>query len=355
MTNTVLINGTGTIGEPLISLLLEIKDKVGIDEVIFYKHTARLTDRPMITHLVKRGAKMCVEDGRESEFVKIGLTPDYNFSDALKKATVVVDATSEGVGMKNKELYYRKHEDTIKGFLAQGSESDFGIIYASGINDEIFTRGEIPKYVQIASCNTHAAAAAIKYFGYKNGEKFIEHGDLTFIRRASDISQASGVPAPEVSKFDSDVFGTHHAKDVNRIFKTLKDDVEVFSSALKINTQYMHSLSAHIRFNKEISKDEILKIIEETPQLGITYKTKLNQVFSFGRDHGFFGRILNQSIIVAPSIMTSGNHLYFWSFTPQDGNSLLSSVKATLFYLYEDPEKVTELMKYTEPWVFDEV
>ena len=34
MTNTVLVNGTGTIGEPLIALLLSLKKKLGIDSDI---------------------------------------------------------------------------------------------------------------------------------------------------------------------------------------------------------------------------------------------------------------------------------------------------------------------------------
>ena len=49
------MNGTGTIGEPLIALLLSTKKNLGIDELFFYKHTARLTDRPMIENLQKKG------------------------------------------------------------------------------------------------------------------------------------------------------------------------------------------------------------------------------------------------------------------------------------------------------------
>ncbi len=349
---TVLVNGTGTIGEPLISLLLGTKDKLGIDEVIFYKHTPRLTDRPMLTDLIRRGAKLCVEDSKMSEFQDMGLDPSYSFSDALNMADVVADATKEGVGMKNKQQYYSKVEDKVKGFLAQGSESDFGTIYASGINDEIFMNGA-PKYVQIASCNTHAAAATVKHFGFAPGNS-VKRINLTLIRRASDVSQEKSVPAPTVTDYKYGRFGTHHAKDVYRLFETLGQELDIFSSAMKVNTQYMHSISGHFEMEKPISEEQIFEILDRVPQLASTEKTSVNRVFSFGRDHGYYGRILNQVVIVKPSVKTIDNHLYFWAFVPQDGNSILSSVQAVLYYLYE-PNEAHELMHVFDRWIFNEV
>ncbi|MCY3411052.1 MAG: hypothetical protein INQ03_05370 [Candidatus Heimdallarchaeota archaeon] len=350
----VLVNGTGTIGEPLIALLLSLKKKVGIDDLIFYKHTARITDRPMLRDLQKRGGLMCVERDKVQAFKDIGLEPDLVFEDVLPTVDVVADATKENVGEYNKEHYYLGVKDKVKGFLAQGSEHNFGTIYASGVNDSIFHTDDKPQFVQIASCNTHAAAAAIKSFAFKDGKNNLAFADLTYIRRSSDVSQTRGVQAPTVTAFDDDRFGTHHAKDVWRLFDTEGHDINVFSSALKINSQYMHSLSAHFKFHEEVTRDEILNIIKETPALALTYKTAINQVFSFGRDHGHFGRILNQAVIVEPSIHISGQHLQFWSFTPQDGNAILSSVKAINHYLHEKDE-AEELMKHTTPWLFTEV
>ena len=355
MTNTILVNGTGTIGEPLISLLLGIKQELGIDNVIFYKHSPRLKDRPMLTSLIKRGGIMCADKAKTGKFNEIGLTPSFSLEEGLEQADVVIDATKEGVGIQNKKEYYEKYLDSIKGFMAQGSESAFGKIYASSINDSIFTDSKPEKFIQIASCNTHAAASTIKNFCFLEGKNNLQHGDLTFIRRASDISQDKSVPAPTVTGFSFGRFGTHHAKDVNRLFKTLGYDFQLFSSALKINSQYMHLLSAHYKLKSEISKEDVLNFIEQSPTLALTNKTSVNQVFSFGRDHGYYGRILNQSVIIKPSISVTGKHLYFWSMTPQDGNSILSSVNATLHYLYENQEEVNERMKATSPWLFDEV
>ena len=52
-------------------------------------------------------------------------------------------------------------------------------------------------------------------------------------------------------------------------------------------------------------------------------------IFSFGRDHGYFGRLLNQTVVSIPTLtVRDGHEITGFCFTPQDGNSLLSSVAA---------------------------
>jgi glyceraldehyde-3-phosphate dehydrogenase (NAD(P)) len=116
----------------------------------------------------------------------------------------------------------------------------------------------------------------------------------------------------------------------------------------------MHTLSAHFTLKEAVSRENIMDTIYNTPELALTHKTAVNQVFSFGRDHGHFGRILNQAVFVEPSIKVNKNHLYFWSFTPQDGNAILSSVKAIMYWL-NDKNEVDNLMNNAKPWLFNEV
>jgi glyceraldehyde-3-phosphate dehydrogenase (NAD(P)) len=50
MTKKTIVHvvGTGTIGEPLIGLFSEFKERWGIDEVTFHKRTPRLPDRAKV-------------------------------------------------------------------------------------------------------------------------------------------------------------------------------------------------------------------------------------------------------------------------------------------------------------------
>ena len=64
-------------------------------------------------------------------------------------------------------------------------------------------------------------------------------------------------------------------------------------------------------------------------------------IFSFGRDHGYFGRLLNQTVVSIPTLtVRDGHEITGFCFTPQDGNSLLSSVAAAAWLL--DPHTYDE-------------
>ena len=146
--------GTGTIGEPLIGLLSDYKDKIGIDQVTFHKNSALKGDFTKVIDLQKRGAHLAVDKGKIENFRAFGMNPEFETEEAIARASVVIDCTPKGIGHKNKEKYYSKFSDIVKGFLAQGSESDFGKKYALGINDEALNIDD-DQFIQIVSCNTH--------------------------------------------------------------------------------------------------------------------------------------------------------------------------------------------------------
>ncbi len=127
--------GTGTIGEPLIGLLSDYKNKLGIDQVTFHKNSALKGDYTKVIDLQKRGAQLAVDNSKKENFRTFGMEPELETEEAISRASVVIDCTPKGVGHKNKEKYYSRFSDKVKGFLAQGSESQFGKKYALGIND----------------------------------------------------------------------------------------------------------------------------------------------------------------------------------------------------------------------------
>jgi glyceraldehyde-3-phosphate dehydrogenase (NAD(P)) len=350
--NIVHVVGTGTIGEPLIGLLCDLKNELGIDEVTFYKHSPVLTDRPKIKGLLKRGGILAVSEEKMKKFRELGVEPTYTAEEAIKRASIVIDCSPKGYGLENKERYYKKYEDKVKAFLAQGSEFGFGKPYAYGINDKAL---KDDKYIQIVSCNTHNIAVAIKCIALDDGLDNFVSGRFVCIRRASDISQESKfIPAPYVNEHKDKKFGTHHARDVWHLYNTIGYDLDVFSSALKINTQYMHSIWFDIKVKNATTEEEVIQRFVNEPRVAITHKKLSSLVFSFGRDHGHYGRILNQTVVAVPTIrVKNGNEVFGFCFTPQDGNSLLSSIAATVKILY--PEEYEERLKVLSDFLFDEV
>jgi glyceraldehyde-3-phosphate dehydrogenase (NAD(P)) len=267
---------------------------------------------------------------------------------------VVIDCTSEGLGLKHKADWY-DHLPKTHGFIAQGSEFGFGKMYAHGINDEVLVPGE-DRFIQVVSCNTHNLAVLLNTLGLRDEapDNLVE-GRFVCLRRATDLSQEkSFIPAPDVGKHKDPKFGTHHAEDAWHLFQTLGLDLNLFSSAIKLNTQYMHSIWFNLRVRRAVTRDEVLDKLQANPFVALTEKTMSSPIFSFGRDHGYFGRLLNQTVVSAPTItVRDGHEITGFCFTPQDGNSLLSSISATAWFL--DPINYEEHIRFIQPYLFDEI
>lgn len=334
MANIVHVVGTGTIGEPIIGLLAKYRTELGIDEVTFYKHSPRKEDRPMVNALRKAGAKLAVADDKKAEFEKIGLAPDLSAQQALERARVVIDCTPEDSGLENKEKIYAKLSGD-KLFMAQGSEEGFGAMYALGINDNAVDPAK-ERFVHVVSCNTHTTVRLVHTLS--NDGSNLEEGRMVLIRRAGDVGDAKFIQAPTVEKH-KEARGTHHATDAANLYKsTLNKDVNLFSSAMKLNTQFMHTAHFHFRMKTPTTLDEVKKLLKDDRFVGLTDKTATNLVFSFAREHGPFGRILSQTVVVTPSLHVSenGRDVTGYAFTPQDGNALLSSIAMATRKLHPD-------------------
>jgi glyceraldehyde-3-phosphate dehydrogenase (NAD(P)) len=348
----VHVVGTGTIGEPLIGLLADNKEHFGIDEVTFHKRTPLATEKAKVGDLERRGAVLVVDDDRKSTFEELGHAPKFETEEAIERATVVIDCTPVGNEMKTE--FYEKASGPI-GFMAQGSEYGFGKMYARGINDDALIAGE-DKYLHIVSCNTHNIAVLLKTLGLDaDGTNHLVDGRFLAMRRANDISQDGGyIASPTVGAHGDARFGTHHARDAHDLFTTLGYDLNIYSSAIKLNTQYMHSLHFALTLDREITKDEVIDRLMENTRVAVTHKKSANQVFSFGRDHGYYGRIMSQAVVSLETLtVRGGNEIIGFSFTPQDGNPLLSTVAALLWYL--EPESREEKLDILRRYLFTEI
>jgi glyceraldehyde-3-phosphate dehydrogenase (NAD(P)) len=354
MKKIVHIVGTGTIGEPLIGLFTDFRDKLGIDEVTFHKRSALRSDKAKIEHLMARGAKLAASEDARPHFEALGHEVSYDTREALERATVIIDCTP--AGNQNKEEVYEQLSGP-KGFIAQGSEFGFGKPYARGVNDEVLVPGE-DRYIQVVSCNTHNITTLIRTICDDGDQGFsLNRGIFVCMRRANDITQSDTfVPAPQVGKHDDEDFGTHHARDAHSLFQTMDLDLDLFSSAVKLNTQYMHSLWFHLHLNRDTTLDEVKRRLIDNHRVAITDKRHANLIFSFGRDHGYYGRILSQTVVVTPTLaVRHGREVYGFCFTPQDGNSLLSSVAAALWLIDPDPESVSTRLQAIRRWVYREI
>ena len=343
----VLVVGTGTIGEPLIGLLAQHKEALGIDNIYFFKRTPLSDEKGKVESLIRKGSKLVSTNDALDEFEKLGFKAE-NVENSYEDCQVIIDCTPSG--NDNWDNIYSKL-DSKKRFMAQGSEHGFGPFFAWGINNEQLN-SNVNKYL-IASCNTHNIASIVKSFALDSNRNLLD-GRFVCLRRANDVSQNDSFsPSPTITKHDNQEFGTHHARDVYELFKQEGIELNLFSSAIKLPTQYMHTLWFNLAFDDSLNLSDVKSDLKNSEYLMSTEKLSSNKVFSFGRDHGYHGRLLSHGIIAIDSLHVKENNLTGYCFTPQDGNALLSSVAASVNYFYEDSWK--EKMEIFNQYLFKQI
>lgn len=356
MPKTVSIIGTGTIGAPLISMFNRYKDQFGVDEVIFFKNTPLSHDISNVKQFIAGGAKLATDQNKVSKFHSLGVDVSYTREEAVRKANVIIDCTPNAE--KGKDLY-KELQRSGQLFLAQGSAHAWGIPYARNINEYAVNKNDT--FVKIVSCNTHALSRlyqVLESVGYPQSIDFL------CIRRSNDISQNGGmVPGIHVDSGPS-----HHAQDVIKLLKTEDPFLtcKISSSSCKIASQYMHTVyfSAVIKNegtpNSDHMRARIFRALKKDPMVTTTEHATSNKIFSFGRDHGHYGRILTQTVVNLPSIHVEYeapiHKITGFAFTPQDGNSLLSSISAAVWHLSgHDWKEVDKRLECLEPFMFQEI
>lgn len=358
----VLIVGLGTIGQPLALALLRLRQELNIDEVVIHKNTPRKEDVGLIMRFQDAGAKLCVYKEQLENFKNLFLIPDYIFEEILEQTDVVVDCTKDNMALEMKKKYYQNYEDKCVVFIAQGGAKGFGTPFAYNIND-IVLKPEI-KYLQIVSCNTHNILAVLNTFGWAYGNwDNVTSAHFYLQRRVSDISQKEGALGVEVGKPNNTRYGSHQAADAARVLETIGlANLDLHSRAHISPNSYMHVIDFNLTLRNPITLEEIKKRFRDNPLIAITDLTINNIVFSMGREWGHYGRILNQTVVCMPSleILNEGYEIEGTCFTPQDGNSLLSSIAAIMFFLDKTKGKVEWQKKirdnfYHPPFLFKRI
>lgn len=358
----ILIVGLGTIGEPLAKLFLELRDELDIEEVIIHKNTPELKCRGMLERFHRCGASLATYAERHDDFRRLlepfGFAPRYTIEEALERATIVVDCTKEGVGRALKERFYARAAKPL-GFIAQGSEKGFGAPYAFRINDAALAYGR-DRFIQVVSCNTHQILSVLRtlVLAHEGTENLVK-ARFSISRRASDISQTESTVGVEVGAASDSPYGSHQGEDAMRILRTIGvADLDLHAMAARLNNPFMHVMDFTLELRKPLTSEEIERRFRENPLSAVTYLLTNNEVFAAGRDWGHFGRILNQTVVCLPSleVLSSGHEIRGRCFTPQDGNALLSSAAAALWFI--DPERYDAQMRehfFRPPFLFKEV
>ncbi len=262
MKKIVHVVGTGTIGEPLIGLFADFGKSLGIDEVTFHKRTPMITERAKVNHLVERGAKLIVDSDKV---------------DRLRGAR----PQGRGRGPRRPGARDRRHRLHARRQREQEAvREDQGPARVPGPGQRVRLRQDVRHGDQRRGADPGTGPLPPDRL-LQHPQHRLPHHDAGDRRRrrphadegplrlhAPGERRLAGLrlrPGPSAGKHDDPEFGTHHARDASALLSTLGWQPPIFSSAMKLNTQYMHSLWFDMELAQPTSKEKVLRQAAREP------------------------------------------------------------------------------------------
>lgn len=120
----------------------------------------------------------CAVPGMEEGLESAGYPVTGSMDDLLDKVDIVLDATSAGVGAKNKELYVKKGK---KAIFQGGEKNDIVDVFFHGYAN--YDKGVGVDFLKLTSCNTTGLIRTIDWLDRAVG---VEKAAITIIRRVAD-------------------------------------------------------------------------------------------------------------------------------------------------------------------------
>jgi len=252
-------------------------------------------------------------------FSESGLNPKGTLKDLLKEVDIIVDASPEGVGAQNNQIY---EEFDKKAIFEGGEEHELtGLSFVAQCNfDDVKGR----KSLRVVSCNTTALCRVLnsldKAFKIKRARAIIA-------RRAADPDETSKGPIDAVV-LDPVNLPSHHGQDV----RTVLPHIDVVTMALKIPTTHMHLHSLIVSVKEKASEDKVIDALKRTTRvLLINSKDGIKstaQVIDFARELGRPRSDLYEVAIWADSVKVIDDEIYFYMGVHQEAIVIPENIDA---------------------------
>jgi glyceraldehyde-3-phosphate dehydrogenase (NAD(P)) len=148
--------------------------------------------------------------------------------------------------------------------------------------------------------------------------------------------------------------GTDDGATAQAMLKGAGVDVPVFASTVQLNHQLLHALHFSIRVADPLGTADALARLQAHARAALTDKLSANPVFSFGRDHGHAGRLLNALVVPRGAVaVRPGHEVVGFAWLPPDGCELYTTVALILWML--DGEAGLKRLGALKPYLFEDV
>lgn len=267
----ILVNGYGVIGKRLA-------DAVALQDDMELIGVADVSADWRIKVAIKNGYNVFASSPDAlSQMKEAGIAVQGEMQEALKNIDLVIDATPQGIGAKNKPLYDKVG---VKSIFQGGEEHQLtGFSFVAQVN---YQDGLNKNSARCVSCNTTGLARIINTLHSKGLVKKVR---ASLFRRGTDPWEShkngllnTAVPEPKIP--------SHHAIDLNSVMPDL--NIITVAAAGPFNLSHLHI--AFVELNEAIDKKTVIKMYQEAPRVVLIKNSDglvgLNSVIELMRDLG---------------------------------------------------------------------
>jgi len=259
----------------------------------------------------------CAIPEKVEEMEAAGIPIAGTLDDLLEKVDIVCDATTPGVGMKNKAIY-QKHK--VKATFQGGEKNEVAEIVFSTMGNYEQALGK--DYIKLLSCNTtgivRVTATLDEAFGV---EKMV----AMIVRRAADPSEIHKGPidAAVPQKVPS-----HQAED----FMLVLPHIEAVTVVVTVPTTHGHVNSMHVVTKRKVSKAEVIEAFKSNKRIrlfrladGFLSNT---HIFDYLRDLGRPRADMYEVGVWEDTIYVKGNDIFWVQNIPQEAIVIPENIDA---------------------------
>lgn len=267
-----------------------------------------------------------------------GIPVSGTLEELIQEVDVMLDATSAGVGAKNKELYKKYN---TKAVFQGGEKNEIADVFFHGYAN--YEKGVGANYLKLTSCNTTGLIRAIDCIDRAVGVVKIA---ITIIRRVADPGDYHRglTNALEVEEAPS-----HQALDLMTIMP------HVSATGILIHTPVTHGhiIVPVVSTKKKIEKENLLEIFKAHPRIRVVrladgFKGNAS-LFKYARDLGNPRGDMFEIAVWEESIVNSGDDIMFAINIPQESVVIpetMDAIRAALKMQTTKESGTSETNKY---------
>jgi glyceraldehyde-3-phosphate dehydrogenase (NAD(P)) len=334
MSIKVAVVGYGTIGQRLADGVALQKDMelVGVVDVAPTLAVRALVEKGMPYNFY------CAVPENIEQLEQIGVPVAGTMDDILKKVDIVLDATSAGIGKKNKEIY-QKYD--LPAIFQGGEKNEIADVFFHGYAN--YEKGLGQKYLKLTSCNTTGLIRAVDCIDREVG---VEKTAITIIRRVADPGDYHRglTNALQVDKAPN-----HQAVDLMTIMP------HVAATGILVHTPVTHGhiITIVATPKKQISIKEVTELFYEHPRIRVVSIDEgflgNASLFKYARDLGNPRGDMYEIAVWRDTIVNSGNDIMFAINIPQEAVVIpetMDAIRASLRMQLNRLEAVSITNKY---------